>query len=249
MAVGRAGMSAGAGAGVAGGALAGGLAGIAIAGAIVAAAFVTVAVVAGVMVRTMERLVDAALAVDQALVGLSENMAQVSGPVAFARGERDVSLIQARLHQARQLEGQLSEYIRARTDTETAIISIKTALLQKLLPAVNTIADTVANLFTGIAEFSSYFLDELMKRFDQSVIASSLLALVERFTPDFIKSIIAIGRRARQAHAAWLSATIGKFLGGGFVNVLPGDFAEDVEGDKGGGGIFGNNNPPGNKFK
>jgi enolase len=145
------------------------------------------------------------------------------------------------LHQARQLEGQLSEYIRARTDTETAIISIKTALLQKLLPAVNTIADTVANLFTGIAEFSSYFLDELMKRFDQSVIASSLLAL--------IKSIIAIGRRARQAHAAWLSATIGKFLGGGFVNVLPGDFAEDVEGDKGGGGIFGNNNPPGNKFK
>ena len=96
MAVGRAGMAAGSGAGVAGGALAGGLAGIAIAGAIVAAAFVTVAVVAGVMVRTMERLVDAALAVDQALVGLSENMAQVSGPLAFARGARDVSLIQAR---------------------------------------------------------------------------------------------------------------------------------------------------------
>ena len=88
-----------------------------------------------------------------------------------------------------------------------------------------------------------------MKRFDQSAIASSLMALVERFTPDFIKSIVAIGRRARQAHAAWLSATIGKFLGGGFVDVLPGDFAEGNEGDKGGGGIFGNNNPVGNNFK
>ena len=103
----------------------------------------------------LEGLVTTFQALDAGAAELADKLGDYSGEIAFQEADRQFRIEQFRLGQADTLGGDLANLQESRTDMDIAMMEIRTALLQILIPKLTPLVRFAANITESVADISN----------------------------------------------------------------------------------------------
>jgi len=126
---------------------------------------IAVALTAATLGVAFKTLGDTIRAVDSMLQDLSETGSAFSAELAMAVVGREINEMFARMEQAQELSGPLSEYQGARSGVDRALIKIETSLVKGILPLATQITEDISAILRAIEPLINLIGDnpELLK--------------------------------------------------------------------------------------